>query len=80
MAAMQKKVTTSKLKNIDFSQEDFSWGKKKRKLVSTPKKPFNPLVDCQLREYLQIQLYTLLSLNQKLILLLKVSMFTSLVY
>ena len=33
-----KKVTPSKLKNIDFSRE-----------VSTPKKTFNPLVDCQLK-------------------------------
>ena len=49
MAAMQKKVTPSKLKNIDFSREDFGREKKKRKLVSTPKKTFNPLVDSQLK-------------------------------
>ena len=40
-------VAPSKVKNINFSREDFGQrGKKKRPLVSTAKKVFNPLVDC----------------------------------
>ena len=43
----RKDVAPTKVKNIDFSREDFGQrGKKKRPLVSTPKKVFNPLTDC----------------------------------
>ena len=41
-----QKVAPAKVKNLNFSREDFGQrGKKKRPLVSAPKKKFNPLVD-----------------------------------
>lgn len=39
-------IAPSKIKNINFNREDFAQrGKKKRPLVATPKKVFNPLMD-----------------------------------
>ena len=41
-----QEVAPVKVKNLNFSREDFGQrGKKKRSLVSTPKKKFNPLID-----------------------------------
>jgi len=40
----RKEVAPTKIKNLNFNRDDFaSRGKKKRPLVSTPKKVFNPL-------------------------------------
>ena len=42
----RQEVAPVKIKNINFSREDFGQrGKKKRSLVSTPKKRFNPLIN-----------------------------------
>lgn len=42
----RKKVTWMKVKDMDFSREDFGQrGKKKRPLVSSPRKNYNPLID-----------------------------------
>ena len=43
----RQEVVPTKLKNINFSRDDFAKkGKKKRPLVSTPKKKFNPIMHC----------------------------------
>ena len=45
MATIQKKILThTKIKDLNFDKEDFAQcGKKKRPLVPSPKKKFNPL-------------------------------------
>ena len=45
-----KEVAPVKMKNLNFNREDFGQrGKKKRSLVSTPKKVFNPVKDTNIK-------------------------------
>ena len=45
----QKTIESKKIKDLDFRREDFSQRKKKRPLVASPKKKFDPLKDCDLK-------------------------------
>ena len=45
-----KKVLPMKMKDIDFSGDDYGkHGKKGRTLVSSPKKHYNPLLNCEVK-------------------------------
>ena len=46
----RNRVQSMKMKDIDFKRDDFGKrGKKTRSLVSSPKKRYDPLVDCEMR-------------------------------
>ena len=46
----RSKVHPMKMRDIDFKREDFgTHGKRKRALVSSPKKRYDPLVDCNIK-------------------------------
>ena len=48
-----KDVVPTKVKDLVFNREDFAQkGKKKRSLVATPKKLFNPLSDCTVKTFM----------------------------
>ena len=94
MAAMQKKRSRlAYLKIWTLAEKILVGGSKKESWYLRLKKTFNPLVDCQLKMISLPDIAKALEgispnsnctlccpLNQKLILLLKVSMFKSLVY
>ena len=43
----RKEITPMKIKKLNFSRDDFARGRKKRPLLSTPKKKFHPLARAQ---------------------------------
>ena len=45
----QKTIEPKKIKDLDFSQEDFGSRGKKRPLIASPKKRFDPLKNCDLK-------------------------------
>ena len=57
----RKEVTWKKVKNMDFSREDFGQrGKKKRPLVSTPRKGYDPLIDTTTKTISLVEIATAL--------------------
>ena len=45
----QKTIEPKKIKDLDFSQEDFGMRGKKRPLIASPKKRFDPRKNCDLK-------------------------------
>ena len=45
----RKTIEPKKIKDLDFSREDFGQRGKKKTLVASPKKSFDPLKNCDLK-------------------------------